>query len=233
VAKLFVDLTKEAAELQKKADAGDAQAQYSFAFYLLHESDLSVREDLSPETVEYAFNYLQKAAAAGYGQGLAALDLADCYYRGEVTPKDYKKARMWYNTALLKDNAPAACMLGDMAYNGHGCDIDYEEAARYYLQAAPNYTSAVYRLADMYLHGDYFPADPVFARELYEYILANENRFFEMHNLHSDAYDAVRLRLDNIERGGIECKYANVDESPQQKTARDALVKIMQKADNP
>ncbi|MCD8082497.1 MAG: hypothetical protein LUE86_02945 [Clostridiales bacterium] len=53
----MLDLTDEAAELLKKADEGDAEAQFNFGYYLLHESDREYRKDLTEEQIDRAFYY--------------------------------------------------------------------------------------------------------------------------------------------------------------------------------
>jgi TPR repeat protein len=224
----YVDFTDQAAELQKKADAGDAEAQYTFAFYLLREPDLSRRKGLTPEEVKRGIHYLQMAAAQGYSGGLAALDIADYYFRGELAERDYKKARLWYNTALLKNNPPAACSLGDFAYHGYDCEVNFEEAARLYMRAAPGFINAVYRLGDMYLKGEYFVADPDFARKLYEYVLACDERFYKRYRFYSDAYDLVRQRIDEMERNAAKYKVGGGTESPEQAEMRKTLIKIIE-----
>jgi TPR repeat protein len=224
----LMDLTDKAVELMRKADAGDADAQYAFATYLLYELHYSIREGLHPEEVERALNYLRMAAAQGYFVGLAALDLGDIYSRGEIVPRDNKKARMWYNTALLSENPPAACMLGDFAYHGYDCEINHEEAAEYYLQAAPKYVDALYRLGDMYLRGEYFPADPEFARRLYEHVLEDEAWFYQKQGFYSDAYEQAITRIDELERNGASYRRGMAEETEKQSAARAALMKIMQ-----
>jgi TPR repeat protein len=220
------DLSGEAAELMRRADGGDAEAQYAFATYLLREFNSVRREDLIPEEVERALRYLRLSAAQGHFHGIAAMELGEVYHRGEIVPRDYKKAKLWYETALLRGNPPAAYMLGEYAYCGYDCAVDYETAAKYYLQAAGNFIDAVVRLGDMYLHGEYFVADPVFAAELYAYVLEDEERLFQQCGFYSDMYDQVHQRLDELERNGDAYTRGLAKETEAQAAMRRKLLKI-------
>ncbi len=192
------DLTNEAADLLKKADEGDAEAQYYFGYYLLHDLDHKYRKDLTTEQIDRAFYYYKQSAMTGFMRGAAALEIADAYYSGEIVSQDYKKACMWYNTALLSGNPPAACMLGDYALNGYDCEIDYEKAARYYIKAIPQFIDAVYRLGDMFLNGQFFDRDLEFAKTLYNYVIEEEEKFYGRHGFYSDARKQVLQRLNKL-----------------------------------
>ena len=155
------------------------------------------------------------------------MQLGDLYFRGEVVPQDLKKARLWYNTALLKGNPPAALMLGDFAYHGYDCEVNYAEAARYYIEAAPRFIDAFYRLGDMYLHGEYFPADPAFARELYDYVMTTEEKFYQKNGFYSDAHGQVSQRLDEMERNQEKYSADDGQETAEQLEIRRQLQEIM------
>jgi TPR repeat protein len=226
---LYEDYTQDAAELMRKADAGDAEAQYTFATYLLREADFSYRKDLADDEVQRGLRYLQLAAAQGHFHGIAADDLGMIYYEGEIVPQDYDKAKMWFNTAKLKGIPTADFMLGECAYYGHGEAVDYKKAAKHYLQAASTYINALYRLGDMYLRGAYFPCDPMFAKELYDCVLLHEEQLHKKHGFYSNAYDEARSRLDNMEHTPLEMPHINAKETQEQLKARKKLVKIINK----
>ena len=222
-----VDLTNEAAELMRKADAGDAEAQYLFATYLIREPDNSYRKDLTFEEVSRAMRYMQLSAAQGHFHGIAADELGMIYYDGEIVPLDYTKAKLWFNTALLKGIPTSAYMLGECAYCGHGEDIDYEKAAQYYLQAAAGYINAMIRLGDMYMCGNYLPLDPAFAQKIYSYVLDDENKLHQKHGFFSSAHEMVRNRLDDIERNDVAPDCSLEDETVEQLRIRSELLEIM------
>jgi TPR repeat protein len=62
-------------------------------------------------------------------------------------PKDYKKAKMWFNTAFLKGIPTAAYMLGECAYYGHDEDVDYEKAAKPICRLRQNSSMRLFALA--------------------------------------------------------------------------------------
>jgi TPR repeat protein len=226
---LTADFTLDAIELMQKADAGDAEAQYTFATYLLKEPDFSYRKDIPSDDVERGMRYLQKAATQGHFHGIAADELSMIYYRGEIVTQDYGKAKMWFNTALLSGIPTAAYMLGECAYYGYDEDLDYEKAAKYYLQAASGYINALIRIGDMYLHGEYFPKDPGFAKELYEHVRASEEWLYKRNRFYSSANEAVLHRLDNMERTDITYHSSISKESEEQRKARKKLLDIIKK----
>ena len=226
---LRADFTDRAAALMQKADTGDAEAQYTFAFYLLKEEDMSVRKDLQPDEIERAMDYLKKSAAQGYMGGLSALDLGDLYYRGEIIPKNYKSAKLWFNTALLKKHPIASYMLGECAYYGYDEDVDYKKAVDLYLQATRGYSTALIRLGDMYLRGEYLPYDPKFAERLFTCVLKDEEKFFDQHELFTDAYDKVKASMDELESIKKSRQVEPVKETDEQAAVRNRLLEIVNK----
>ena len=224
------DHSQEAIELMRKADAGDAEAQYLFATHLLRSDDPPYyRMELSPEEVERGMKYLQKSAAQGYFQGIAADELGNIYYEGLIVPKDYKKAKMWFNTALLEGIPISAYMLGECAYYGYGEDVDFEKAANYYLEAAPGYVNAIIRLGDMYMRSEYLPHDPAFARKLYDHVREEEELLYKRHNFYSTANKEVLQRLDSMERVENCPPSALIRESEEHQVIRKTIEEIIEK----
>ena len=223
------DFTDKAVELMRKADAGDAKAQHTFATYLLKEEDFSYRKDLAPDEIKRGMNYLKKAAAQGYFQGLAAIDLGDIYYRGEILPKAYKQAKLWYNTAMLKNNPAAAYMLGECAYYGYDEDVSYEKAVALYIQAAPRFIDAVLRLGNLYARSEYLPYDPEFAKTIYEFVLDEEEKLYKKHNFYSDAYNKVIRNLEELKRDKRSRQSESIEETEGQANARKTLLEIIRK----
>ena len=229
MAKLFMDLTDKALELRQKADAGDAEAQYYFAIYLLKEPDYSYRENLSPEEVERGLHYLQLSAAQGYFHGIAADEVGTIYYYGELVPRDYQKAKTWFATAELKGIPTATHMLGECAYYGYDEDVDFAKAVKYYIKAAPTYVNAVIRLGDMYQRGEYLPLDPAFAKELFEYVRVSEEWLYKKNRLYSDANDMVINRLIEIGSTNFTHASAPLNETEEQSKVRRILQKVMER----
>ncbi len=219
------DLTGEAALLREEANAGDADAQYFYAWYLLMDEGYAVRQNLSQEELALGLKYFRMAAAQGAKDGAAALALADFYYRGEIVPQDYKKARMWYNTACMKNCAPAFCALGDMALLGLDGEIDYEEAARCYLNAAGDFRDAVYRLGDLFARGQFFRQDPELAKRLYQEVLTQEEALFAKYGFYSVAKEQAEQRLRDLEDATpLPCEG---DESEGQRQLREQVLALL------
>ncbi len=225
------DLTPEAADLLKKADDGDGEAQYYFAQYLLCEPDHSYRKDITPEQIERALYYLKQSAMTGCIQGAAALELADLYFNGKLIPQDYKKAHMWYSTAQMSRNPVADCSLGDYALNGYDCDVDYEKAAKLYLKAAPRFLDAFYRLGDMFANGQFFNRDLVFARKIYEYVIKREDAFYAKQSFYSQAHEQAIQRLEKLEQMEKACDMQNTnenDESAEQLAIKQKILELIE-----
>ena len=199
---IFKDYTSEAYELMQKADAGDAQAQYLFATYLLKNSDYSLRNDLTPETVERAISYLKKSAPQGFLAGIAAMELGDMYYYGRAVPVDYIEAVKWYRTAVQMNNPPAAYYLGECAYYGKGMPVDKEAAIEWYLKAIKGYIRALIRLGDIYRSGDFFAADPALAYKLYTLVLDEEQELYKKYHRKTTEYEESEDRIAEMEKSG-------------------------------
>jgi TPR repeat protein len=224
---LFKDLTNAAAELMRKADAGDAEAQFKFAWYLLKEPDMSFKKELSSDEVQRALYYLKLSAAQGYVAGMAAELIGSIYYEGKIVPVDYKEAKLWFNTALLKENPVAAYMLGECAYYGHEENVDFKKAAKCFIQAAPRYILALVRLGDMYMRGEYLPYDPAFAKEIFEFFIVEDEGFYEELGIHTGEYEEARERLDDIERNPPVPPSDLIEDTDEQLKIRNAIKEVM------
>jgi TPR repeat protein len=119
-------------------------------------------------------------------------------------------------------------MLGECAYYGYDEDIDYEKAAKYYLQAAQKYVNALIRLGDMYLHGEYLPLDPAFANELYNHVRMYEEYLYKKNGIYSDANEMVLHRLDNMERAEAIFSTNPITETNKQALIRKKLMEIIE-----
>jgi TPR repeat protein len=221
----------KAAEFVNKADSGDADAQYELAEYLLFEEDHTPRKDITPDEVARAMDYLRLAAAQGYHFGWAAAQLGDLYYDGELVPQDFEKARLWYNTALLKENPGAAYKLGEYSYYGIGCPIDHEKAVKFYVQSlSPCYIDAFISLASMYMKGEYFSQDKKFARVLFEFVRDVYKDWKDRSGLKSPLYDKALNCLDELEH--VTVKQGGADEDAEvQRAAREQLFEVMDEYD--
>lgn len=130
----------DALELDKLLDTNDTEYQLylagrgkeaaQYALYKKYAAGDGVKQD---ETK--AFEYLQKAAVAGYEP--AIVSLAEFYVKGsENTPPDAKSAFQWYRKAAFKNIDSARYKLAELYLQGKGTEADTAKAVRYYLLAA-------------------------------------------------------------------------------------------------
>ncbi|MCL1988481.1 MAG: hypothetical protein FWG64_11020 [Firmicutes bacterium] len=218
-------------EVKIKADNGDAEAQFTFANYILKDENFSFKTDLTAEQVEMGIHYLRLAAAQNHFYGNAACDLGDmyCNYYSALVPVDYAKAKMWYKTAIMGGIPHATYMLGECAYYGWGENVNYEKAAKCYFETANRLIDGLVRLADMYVLGEYFPFDLDFALKLYNHVLKKEENLYKRFGFYSDAYKMVRNRLDNIERKPPIFTGILPVENDEQLKMRKTLLQILEK----
>ena len=116
-----------AEELDTKAAAGDAKAQ--FAFGRKHELGKDVEQNYKEAVRWYRKAAEQHLAAAQLGLGLM-------YEGGKGVERDYKEAIRWYRKAAEQGLILAQSRLGFMYDSGIGVEKNHEEAVRWYRKAA-------------------------------------------------------------------------------------------------
>jgi hypothetical protein len=148
-------------ELHKRAEAGDAQAQYLlFLHYQEGESPIEDREE--------AVGWLRKAAETGNAKAQVSLGLL---YRGGNlgVARNPEAAVQWFRKSAEQGNASGESELGFMYETGDGIAKDETEAARWYMRAADHgLPIAKFDLAFMYEQGHGVPVDIDKAITLYE-----------------------------------------------------------------
>lgn len=117
----------EMAELQKKAEAGDASAAYALAH--AYETGKGVRQNLQLA----AFWYRN---AAERGNVAAQSSLGVLYWLGEGVDEDRKEAVKWYQKAARQGDANAMFNLGAAYYDGEGVNLDDTHALAWFLLAS-------------------------------------------------------------------------------------------------
>lgn len=190
------EVETELSKLTKKAEAGDAEAQFTLGkMYVTGEGvpkDATKAVELFqksaaqgnvkgqnglgvlyanglgvPKDINKAVEYYQKAAAQGYHQ--AQNNLGSCYANGEGVPKDVAKAIEWYEKAAAQGNASAQTNLGWHYANGEGVHKDITKAFEWYQKSAIQGESyAQLQLAWMYGTGEGVSKDATKAVEWYE-----------------------------------------------------------------
>ena len=94
----FAADTPMVAEWRKKAEAGDANAQFNLG--LMYENGRGVPKDDAE-----ALKWWRKAADQGFAE--AQYNLGLLYYNGEGVPKDLVQAHVWWNIAGAKGHEDA------------------------------------------------------------------------------------------------------------------------------
>lgn len=114
------------AYFRKRADAGDAAAQYALG--VLYAQGDTVAQDYPS-----AAAWFRKAAAGGI---VNAQDLAALYERGLVTPQDFVVAAYWYRNAAERGVEAAMAMLALLYERGQGVEASAIDAYAWYRAAA-------------------------------------------------------------------------------------------------
>jgi len=120
---------KEIADLRKKAEAGDAGAQFNLG--LMYHFGQGV-----PKDEKEAAKWWRLSAEQGYADGQYRLGIT--YYLGSDVPKDYKEAAKWTRKAAEQGHARAQYHLGMIHKDGTGVIKDYVAAYSWYDLAASN-----------------------------------------------------------------------------------------------
>ena len=110
-------------ELKKKAENGDAKAQFALGDKYAVEKNFSE-----------AAKWYEKAAEQGVVD--AQNNLSGAYFDGRGVEKNYAEALKWFRKAAEQGNVLAQYNLGNAYYNGKGVEKDYVEAYAWYNIAA-------------------------------------------------------------------------------------------------
>jgi TPR repeat protein len=138
-------------ELQRQAQAGDAEAQWHLGFATLVGS-------FGKPDVAAGIQWMEKAAAQKHGKALNSL--GEVYTTGEAVPQDYPKAIGYFQAAWAAGEPLGILNLGILSEYGLGRKQDNDEAIRCYRLAADKGSpAALTRLGAMYAEGDMLPKD--------------------------------------------------------------------------
>jgi len=114
----------EVSELEKKAETGDAAAQYALG--KAYESGNGV-----PKRTDQAAIWYRKAAEQGNEKAQNGLGVL--YWLGDGVEKDKAEAVRWYRKAARQGNANAMFNIGAAYYNGEGVRFDGTLAYAWFL----------------------------------------------------------------------------------------------------
>ena len=165
--KVKLSPAQELVALTKRAEAGDADAQFDLGRAYLNDEGI-------PKDVAKAVEWYQKAAAQGNSNAQNGLGVA--YYNGEGVPKDVAKAVEWYQKAAAQGNSYAQFNLGVAYYNGEGVPKDAAKAVEWFQKAAAQSdVDAQLGLGRAYFHGEGVPKDAAKAVEWFQKAAAQGN----------------------------------------------------------
>ena len=166
------------AELVKKAEAGDANAQlclglaYAVGVVTLIDLDSPAEmcayqiRGVSKDTVK-AIQWFERAAAQGNAE--IQTRVASIYADGRDIPKNAAKAVEWYQKAAVQGSVVAQFQLAGMYGDGKGVSKDSVKAMDWYQKAAAQgMAQSQYQVAWRYHAGEGVPKDGAKAVEWYE-----------------------------------------------------------------
>jgi TPR repeat protein len=146
-------LSADIKAIRKKADAGDAKAQFNIGS--MYENGSGVKQDYAE-----AARWYRKSAERGDAR--AQYNLGIFHQNGWGVPLDLTEAVKWYRKAAMQGAASAQYNLGFMYYNGQGVPRNYAEAARWYRKAAEQGDVDATRILGLaYYLGKWVPKDLV------------------------------------------------------------------------
>jgi TPR repeat protein len=132
-------------ELTAKAQAGDANSQFSLGFQCHLGRNV-------PVDFNQAFMWYAKSAQQGNPK--AQFELAQMYEKGEATVQNYNLAFEWYAKAAIQNFTKAQYALGRFYNEGMGCGRDIDEALKWFNRAAEQgLNDAQLELGLLYLKG--------------------------------------------------------------------------------
>ena len=152
--------------LEKKIESGDLEAMTEYAQLYLGK----FREEVTPEIAKKIVKCYETCLDAG--DLSAALSLGAMYYGGEIIPRDFRKAKKYYEQATESDDDEtkiwAWTNLGYCYYYGRDIPVDDEKAFNCYMRAAvQRNANALYKIGDMYRYGRYVKKDEQMALLFY------------------------------------------------------------------
>lgn len=113
--------------LQQRAEAGDAVAQFDYAFKLYNDKS-------NPVARADAIQWYRRAADQGIAE--AQFNLGFIYAKGQGVPNDDAQAVAWFRKAAEQGFALAQNQLGEAYFQGRGVAKDRVQAAAWFRKAA-------------------------------------------------------------------------------------------------
>jgi len=189
----------------KKADSGDLEAQYMVACHIFDEMDQGERDE---GLIERALDYLNNVAINGGHYGLAAAKLGDLFFKGRHVPQDYKKAVVWFRTAIQANVPHTYYKLGECFYYGLGMEQNFAKAFDSFMKGTIGADMNQIMLGDMYRKGEFVECDEAVAFEVYKRAFDDASNAFKDAFLLSNAHGLLALRLGEcyLHGKGVKCE---------------------------
>ena len=137
-------------ELRKRAEAGDADAQYKLARTYPDSWDFSNKDNT--KEVQEMIHWIKLSAKQGNPE--AEYHLANCYQYGKGVTPDPAESVMWYRKAAAQGVDTACLHIGYHYMTGWGVTKDAAEAAKWFRQGAKSDVYSLLALGRLYLKGD-------------------------------------------------------------------------------
>jgi len=178
-------LSVDMKSLRKKAEAGDANAQFTIGS--MHENGSGVHQDYAE-----AARWYRKAA--GRGDARAQYNLGIMHQNGWGVPQDDTEAVKWYRKAAMQGVASAQYNLGFMYLNAQGVPQNYAEAEKWYRKAAEQGDVDATRILGLaYYLGKWVPQD--FVQSYFWFSLAASRASGDEYRQASEAKNRVAKEL--------------------------------------
>jgi len=121
------------------------------------------KDSITDEHADLVLKYMSILEERGDNNALLTLGTLHYTGFGDLYPQDYAKAMAYYEKAIESsdlENHWALNNLGYCYYYGRACEIDYKRAySCFSLSAMCGNPNAMYKLGDMYYHGNYVAKD--------------------------------------------------------------------------
>ena len=144
--------SEDISELKKKAEMGDAEAQYRLGRWYNSRVTISCWPFTTKDNLQEAVKWWFKAAKQEHVR--AQYDLGFSYALGLGVKEDPLEAAKWYHKAAENGFAPAQSALGTIYSMGDGVPPDEAEAVKWWLKAAEQGEhTACFRLGKAYAVG--------------------------------------------------------------------------------
>ena len=214
------DMKKAFEYYERSANAGNLSAMNKMA--------VSYRDgDELPVDKEKYFYWMEKAVNGGLDDESLAIELAQCYQKGQYCEKDEKKAFELFCKLAEKEDASILALVecADCYMDGIGCRKNYYNATKYYQRALEKgsiYAKA--RLADCTYYGYWGKRDIEAAVNTYKEIIdgGHSNQSYE------NKYNFYKAILDVINFYDDKCKnyFYNIPQQGEFDEYIQALVSI-------